>query len=501
MGNAIQASHRHQQSTDAASSSSNEEQIQEQQQQGDVWYGTFEGDDLIVVTDNSGGDIDGDEDEDYIAINDHLMKHSDSYHALIDLPPATTNDDDDNHEATTNRKVFWKYITHVIYLSEFAIIGSILRVYLGKFFGSNCETIQQQQQHSKQQQSMFPLSLCWTHSGKYDTNNSYLFIDLPANLIGSFIMGILNPLVNQNERRSHAALPWFHRRHILQTHDAFITGLRTGICGSLTTFSSWNTQMIVMAYNGQIVQAILGYLLGLVGPACAYIVGSFVHYQWNHAVHNSVDGRRQSYLFQNLPSIYQHQRFSRLSFQTQLSISGWMINYLPLILCVFLFLWFGIIGDAILHDLSYRTMWFICLVSPLGAILRWRLGQLNESSWVKCPCGLDFIPWGTFLANMLAVCLSVTTEATNTYLKSIKTNDDTTRTSSSSTIVWLIPILSALQTGFGGSLSTVSTWLKEVFAMSTFLQGTIYAIGTICCAATIGFVIYYEIISHSTSSQ
>jgi hypothetical protein len=65
-----------------------------------------------------------------------------------------------------------------------------------------------------------------------------LFLDLPANMLGCFIMGALSsssdvPGVKNMPVAIFGSNKW------LQQAKALHLGLRTGLCGSLTTFSSW----------------------------------------------------------------------------------------------------------------------------------------------------------------------------------------------------------------------------------------------------------------------
>mmetsp|Transcript_61140 Transcript_61140/g.149668 ORF Transcript_61140/g.149668 Transcript_61140/m.149668 type:complete len:473 (+) Transcript_61140:678-2096(+) len=70
-------------------------------------------------------------------------------------------------------------------------------------------------------------------------------------------------------------------------------GIRTGFCGALTTFASWNTQMITMICGGdattigssQWVSAIFGYAIGLFVAIQSFLVGRDVAYmigRWNN---------------------------------------------------------------------------------------------------------------------------------------------------------------------------------------------------------------------------
>jgi fluoride ion exporter CrcB/FEX len=124
-------------------------------------------------------------------------------------------------------------IIYIIYLSAAAVVGACLRAYLGRFFGGDCED-----------QTIYdfltPVSskICLTTSGRALQTGGALFRDLPANVLGSFIMGLVSS--------KKIKIPWFHKNHALQKDDVFHVMISTGLCGSLTTFASWNTQMIVM---------------------------------------------------------------------------------------------------------------------------------------------------------------------------------------------------------------------------------------------------------------
>lgn len=85
-----------------------------------------------------------------------------------------------------------------------------------------------------------------------------MFIDFPANVLGSFLIGSLTagsalPTLFPQLGAAGAAvvkplqLLFLPRDWSLQSHAALHIGMRTGYCGSLTTFSSW----ILQARPGQ----------------------------------------------------------------------------------------------------------------------------------------------------------------------------------------------------------------------------------------------------------
>lgn len=111
-------------------------------------------------------------------------------------------------------------------------IGVILRVELDALFGGACAS-------GLGEYSWAP---CVTSSA------GALLTDFPPNVLGSFLMGMLASSDVLSKHLGHtldapaplAALP---RGSSLQAHTAFQVGMRTGFCGSLTTFSSWMMQV------------------------------------------------------------------------------------------------------------------------------------------------------------------------------------------------------------------------------------------------------------------
>jgi fluoride ion exporter CrcB/FEX len=108
------------------------------------------------------------------------------------------------------------------------------------------------------------------------------FKDLPTNMVGCFIIGLLADGATALRCRSGAgtgaddaslgcavaALPldsaqqrnaplWLGRNALLWR------GLRLGLCGATTTFSSWLQQMGMMLYEGRVAAAAFGVVVGL----------------------------------------------------------------------------------------------------------------------------------------------------------------------------------------------------------------------------------------------
>ena len=119
---------------------------------------------------------------------------------------------------------------HTIYISLFATFGAVIRIFMGRLFGLDCERV-----GSKIDDFLTPFSneICVTASGKTDQTGGAFFSDLPSNILGSFFIGVLSPAI-----ASGHPIPWFRKDHRLQHHEAFQTALKVGLCGCLTTCKS-----------------------------------------------------------------------------------------------------------------------------------------------------------------------------------------------------------------------------------------------------------------------
>jgi fluoride ion exporter CrcB/FEX len=137
-------------------------------------------------------------------------------------------------------------INSVFYISASAIIASSARVYLSRLFGEDCED-------QSMTDFLTPLSdqICVTAGGRTAQTGGALCRDLPANVLGSFILGLITP--SRLSSSSPPRLPWFRKDHPLQRDDVFHTGLGVGLCGCLTTFASWNTQMVLMMVRKSVI--------------------------------------------------------------------------------------------------------------------------------------------------------------------------------------------------------------------------------------------------------
>lgn len=142
---------------------------------------------------------------------------------------------------------------------------------------------------------------------------------------------------------------------------------------------------------------------------------------------------------------------------------------LGLLLVSFLVLFSLSIVGAVLdrESRTRRSFWASTMLAPVGAVLRWKLSPLNRRR--------PTFPIGTFAANMTAVLLDVAIGAA-LLIQSDSSTDEKL-------------FLSAVITGLGGSLSTVSTWIAEAYEM-TRPQKYTYILGSVVCAQLLGILVY-----------
>ena len=310
-------------------------------------------------------------------------------------------------------------------------------------------------------------------------------------------MGVLSPF-----REGHP-LAWLPDDHPLQSRAALHVGLNIGLCGCLTTctlneflimycgvvdllcsqlfrliVASWNTQMVVMIdgtgtdFGPQVAAAIFGYILGISCTVSSFMFGRHV-FEWLQSCHPTC----------RVPSIEDGER-ARNSNNCRRDTNAidwpWGRSMLVVVIAslFFAFAW----GDAFESILFYREMWITALLSPLGALIRWKLSELNTMNvrWA----GMKWFPWGTFVANFIASILSVLALAMESRLKDI----------SDPSYAWLSPSLRASEAGFAGSLSTVSTLVREMLYLETPGQTNGYCLITIVCSMLFSLLVYSPII-------
>jgi fluoride ion exporter CrcB/FEX len=393
--------------------------------------------------------------------------------------------DGDDHDAKTISFMCSRDINsqrlQFIFLGIFAVFGSTLRMYSGRIFGLDCDIPPTEHDY------LTPLSTCVTATGLTGQRGGALFIDLPANMMGSFIMGIMNA-----DREDIAAVPWLGSDHRLQNYSSIHQSIRVAFCGSLTTFASWNTQMVTMMIGSksivgsQIVPALFGYLLGIICATSSFRFGRTtallfhrIRYPQNvtsdHSVKNDINSdENRSSILKNIDLIIKRSKEMCLCTLNLLDLA-FHSKYSSLICFVFLLALF-LVGYFIQKDSFHKSLLICTLLSPPGTILRWKLSSLNYKR--------KNFPLGTFVANLFASIVSIICEAISSRLSF---------ESSSLASLWLIGI----KTGFAGNLSTVSTLAKELVLLSDYdneLQSVVYTFLTIFICSISSLSLYALII-------
>ena len=385
------------------------------------------------------------------------------------------------------------YLESVFYVSISAILGSVFRVYMARIFGSDC-------QYSTATDFLVPFSsnICVTNDGRSEQTGGALFTDFPSNVFGSFLMGMITPPVNKQRAR----LPWLHRDHPLQRDEVFHASLGTGFCGCLTTFASWNTQMVVMLdgtyceLGSQVVTVLFGYVIGLMGASYGFQLGRDCGL-WMYNFRHRNDDQEQASSPRDGANVDNIIR-SQLSQDSDLLLGEGVelvdddivlepdpshLHKIPLFLTAVVILVAFVIGDKVNGIEFYKGMTLLWVLSPVGSLLRWKLSDLNKKKISK---SMDWIPWGTLIANLLATLLSACMEGLiNRYFGG---------DNPSSTNQWVVGMLFALKTGVAGSLSTVSTMVKESTHLTEdhpgLAHGHYYSMLTCIPCCLLGLAVY-----------
>lgn len=248
----------------------------------------------------------------------------------------------------------------------------------------------------------------------------------------------------------------------------------------LFTVASWNTQMIVMLdgsqteLGSQVASALFGYILGIACCLGSFSAGRSV-YDWLRARHASI-AEPASAVDEELGDTTSRTRLEDDQDNNNNKCVSWSYGYGlrggPLLLSVLLTAAF-VYGDAVQGIPFYRQMWMSLLFAPLGALLRWKLSSFNTEQF----------PRGTLAANLLAASLYALLEALDARSLVVGNIDDA---------AWTRTVWMAAEVAFCGSLSTVSSFVKEIVAQGP--KGHVYSFCTIASAMLLGLAIYSPIV-------
>ena len=190
----------------------------------------------------------------------------------------------EEREAQDKKHASRQYWIQASYIALGAIFGTFVRILLAQLFGEECDN----------SGSVGWLNagspLCVTTDGQTLRLGGIIFADLPANMLGTFLMGFF-----QDGAVLGLAIPlalaWLPPHHPFQGMITLHTAVKVGLCGSLATFSSWNSEMVILIFGTgtnrqpQVMHAILGYIIGMQTAMASFVCGKAAA-RWVHKLVN-----------------------------------------------------------------------------------------------------------------------------------------------------------------------------------------------------------------------
>jgi CrcB protein len=263
--------------------------------------------------------------------------------------------------------------------------------------------------------SSFAILGCYLRIVLTDATPSGFVNYLTSQFIGSFVIGIIFVLKTEIQP------------------DLFI-GISTGFCGSLTTFSSWQVDIVEILVN------VPGSPSSVGGKAYAWFQDQLIGFAVPFA------GLTFGKHFAKLTMFYLSTKRLQQIFLYQLGVAS--IKGLSVI--VFLLAWIGVIlGAAFVPSITTFSLIF----APFGAWLRFVLSKYLN------PISLEFF-YGTFVANVLGSVISGSIFDVMVSLRNLPKLQCAS--------LW------AVVYGFCGSLSTISTFVNEIHTLPRVEHAYIY---------------------------
>lgn len=281
-------------------------------------------------------------------------------------------------------------------------------------------------------------------------------------------------------------------------YDVLMTGVTTGFCGCCTTFASWDLGVAMMFVRGRWLDALLVLCVQVAGAWAAFRLGYHVadgilHYGNVHgypfrkppmhlaqlgvdlerylgAFHDTKINSfgqlvaRRVHATEDALSVAHESCVELLSEIAQVEQEQFRVrhrNGLWVAAALLLTALFWVLAFVGFANYPSSRLLAVCF-GPFGALLRWYLSLFNaQPRWKR-------FPFYTFVPNVLASALSCAMEivASETHAHSA----DAYRT-------YVLFGQGAVQVGLLGSLSTVSTWVNELDALSSRRVGWAYRYG------------------------
>ncbi|XP_050882550.1 fluoride export protein 1 isoform X4 [Lathyrus oleraceus] len=267
--------------------------------------------------------------------------------------------------------------------------------------------------------------------------------------VGSFLMGWFGVVFKQD---------------ISNVSEYLAVALTTGYLGSLTTFSGWNQKMLELGVTGNWLFAVLGYLIGLFLVAFSIIFG--------------IETAKGFKWLLRRPNTSSRSETSRDKINVKVKSFKKQLVVMVVLLLVLGFLWCvsGVLMISEFKNDENSFLWIACIVGPLGVWIRWLLAPLNRHGLGSRGL-LNWIPFGTLIANVSAACIMAALATTKIY---VNTRDCDT-------------IIKGIQFGLLGCLSTVSTFVAEFNEMRESMhpwRAYVYTVITICSSFFLGILIF-----------
>lgn len=234
----------------------------------------------------------------------------------------------------------------------------------------------------------------------------------------------------------------------LSQHKVIYTSLATGLCGSLTTFSSWNSEasMVLLQLNKTSFATISfsNYWTGTLGAITVLLLGVGM------PVMALLFGRNVAQLFTSSNSTSNDSTNANMS-----TTNKRKCIVLVLAIVMYIIVTCSIVTSCVMTG-NYYIMFSLLLGWP-GTYIRWCLSNLD--TYLK-----SGFPLGTFLANAIGSIILAGTLVARAYV-AMETSTQ-----------WLLySALSGIITGFCGSLTTVSTFASQL-VKTPFRIALLYAL-------------------------
>jgi fluoride ion exporter CrcB/FEX len=276
--------------------------------------------------------------------------------------------------------------------------------------------------------------------------------------------------------------------------EDIMLGLRDGLCGALSSFSSWISSMVSLIRAGNIGQAFMGLVLGIQLPIVAYRFGQHVAvyiFIWRCRRETKQDDRRGYGIRLNTDEDNLEPGEDVVEASVHSMSPGDPLAQSPstrrrrpvtvdeddsktpsvraIITALFIM---ALVAQTtslnFFYEPEHRLIALSLLFSPVGVLTRWRLSKLNN--WRPS------FPIGTFACNIGACALSGS-------LGTVLAGNPGPRERIA---------LVALIAGFGGTLSSVAGFIVEVLAridpILFQIDGVYYAVCSVCWGLLVSFL-------------